>query len=133
MVAAVLPLTPEPWATAPATDSVLLLEQLATLRLENAALQERIRELEARLVQTSANSSRPPSADPFQAPARPKAPCKPLRSSERRDRGEGSIMSTSATIKEVMRELATLEDPKMREVNERRGDDHGVNLMQLRA
>jgi hypothetical protein len=33
-------------------------------------------------------------------------------------------MSTSTT----MRELAALEDPKMREANERRGDDHGVNL-----
>jgi len=32
-----------------------------------------------------------------------------------------------------MRELAALEDPKMREANERRGDDHGVNLTQLRA
>lgn len=32
-----------------------------------------------------------------------------------------------------MRELAALEDPKMREVNERRGDDHGVNLTHLRV
>ena len=59
--------------------------------------------------------------------------CTPLRSSERKDHGEGSIMSTSATVKGVMRELAALEDPKMREANERRGDDHGVNLTQLRA
>src|SRR5215208_8301896 len=65
-----------------------LLEQLATLRQENAALRaenaalqwesavlhERVRELEARLGQTSANSSRPPSSDPHQAPVRPKAP-----------------------------------------------------------
>jgi hypothetical protein len=42
-------------------------------------------------------------------------------------------MSTSTTFKEVMRELAALEDPKMREANERRGDDHGVNLTHLRA
>ncbi|RJT41108.1 DNA alkylation repair protein [Mesorhizobium waimense] len=42
-------------------------------------------------------------------------------------------MSTSTTIDDVMRELATLEDPKMREANERRGDDHGVNLTQLRS
>ena len=39
----------------------------------------------------------------------------------------------SVTIEEVKRELAALEDPKMREVNERRGDDHGVNLSHLRA
>lgn len=33
----------------------------------------------------------------------------------------------------VMAELAALEDPRMREVNERHGDDHGVNLTKLRA
>ncbi|MFI6395981.1 DNA alkylation repair protein [Nonomuraea sp. NPDC050547] len=32
-----------------------------------------------------------------------------------------------------MAELAVLEDPKIREVNERHGDDHGVNLTKLRA
>ncbi|MEU5950898.1 DNA alkylation repair protein [Streptomyces sp. NPDC047525] len=32
-----------------------------------------------------------------------------------------------------MAELAALEDPKAREVNERHGDDHGVNLTKLRA
>ena len=32
-----------------------------------------------------------------------------------------------------MRELAALEDPKMRKANERHGDDHGVNLTHLRA
>src|SRR5690606_18640274 len=32
-----------------------------------------------------------------------------------------------------MAELATLEDPRVREANARRGDDHGVNLGQLRA
>jgi len=42
-------------------------------------------------------------------------------------------MSTSTTIKEVMRELAALENPRMREANERHGDDHGVNLTQLRS
>jgi 3-methyladenine DNA glycosylase AlkD len=33
----------------------------------------------------------------------------------------------------VMAELATLEDPKIREVNARHGDDHGVNLGKLRS
>ncbi|MFE0172229.1 DNA alkylation repair protein [Streptomyces sp. NPDC059002] len=37
------------------------------------------------------------------------------------------------TVAEVMAELAGLEDPKAREVNERHGDDHGVNLGKLRA
>jgi 3-methyladenine DNA glycosylase AlkD len=41
-------------------------------------------------------------------------------------------MSTSTTLKQVMRELAALEDPKMREANERQSDDHGVNLTRLR-
>lgn len=37
------------------------------------------------------------------------------------------------TVAEVMAELAALEDPRAREVNERHGDDHGVNLGRLRA
>ncbi|WP_030176508.1 DNA alkylation repair protein [Spirillospora albida] len=37
------------------------------------------------------------------------------------------------TLAEVMAELAALEDPKVRAVNERHGDDHGVNLGGLRA
>src|SRR4051794_16474168 len=81
MSVTMLPRGPEPSATTPAADPVPLSEELATLRLENAALraamvalQARIRELEARLGQHSANSSRPPSSDSLQAPARPKAP-----------------------------------------------------------
>jgi transposase len=58
-----LPLPPEIWAATPCAAQALIV-----------ALQERIRELEARLGQTSANSSRPPSMDPFEAPPRPKAP-----------------------------------------------------------
>ncbi|MFW3169343.1 DNA alkylation repair protein [Geodermatophilus sp. CPCC 206100] len=38
-----------------------------------------------------------------------------------------------ATVAEVMAELAALEDAKTRGVNERHGDDHGVNLGELRA
>ena len=58
MLEAPLALAPELWATLLAPDPAPLLEQLATLRLENAALrvenaalQERVRELEARLSQ----------------------------------------------------------------------------------
>ncbi|MFE7552009.1 DNA alkylation repair protein [Streptomyces gardneri] len=40
---------------------------------------------------------------------------------------------TDATVAEVLAELAGLEDPKARAVNERHGDDHGVNLGKLRA
>lgn len=38
-----------------------------------------------------------------------------------------------ATAAQVLAELAELEDPKVRAVNERHGDDHGVNLGKLRA
>ena len=76
MIATTLPLAPEPWATLPAPDHALLPDQVATLRLENvalraenaalraehAALHEQVQELKARLGQTSANSSRPPSS-----------------------------------------------------------------------
>jgi 3-methyladenine DNA glycosylase AlkD len=37
------------------------------------------------------------------------------------------------TVAEVLAELAALEDPRIREVNARHGDDHAVNLTQLRA
>lgn len=40
---------------------------------------------------------------------------------------------TDVTVDELLAELAALEDPKIREVNERHGDDHGVNLGKLRA
>ncbi|MFI1464171.1 DNA alkylation repair protein [Nocardia carnea] len=38
-----------------------------------------------------------------------------------------------ATVAEVLAELAALEDPKIRAVNEKHGDDHGINLTKLRA
>ncbi|MFD4356650.1 DNA alkylation repair protein [Nocardia sp. NPDC058518] len=37
------------------------------------------------------------------------------------------------TVDEVMAELVALDDPKMRAVNEKHGDDHGINLTKLRA
>ncbi|UPW04794.1 DNA alkylation repair protein [Rhodococcus pyridinivorans] len=37
------------------------------------------------------------------------------------------------TIDELLTELAALDDPKIRAVNEKHGDDHGVNLSALRA
>lgn len=40
---------------------------------------------------------------------------------------------SSSTVHEVMAELADLENPKVRAVNERHGDDHGVNLSTLRT
>ena len=83
-----LPLAPEPMATTPAPDPARLLEERATLRqdtaalrtdnaarlVESAVLHERIRELEPRLGQTSANSSRPPSSDLPQAVAKRRPP-----------------------------------------------------------
>lgn len=40
---------------------------------------------------------------------------------------------TEPVLADVLSDLAALEDPKMRAVNERHGDDHGVNLSKLRA
>ena len=40
---------------------------------------------------------------------------------------------TGTTVEDVLAELAALEDPRVRAVNERHGDDHGVNLTKLRA
>ena len=75
-----LSLTTELQATVPAPHQEPLLAQLTTLRRENAALraqnavlEERIRELEARLGKNSSNSSRPPSSDPPQAPREPQS------------------------------------------------------------
>jgi 3-methyladenine DNA glycosylase AlkD len=42
-------------------------------------------------------------------------------------------MATNTPLERAMRELTALEDPKMREANQRRGDDHGINLTRLRA
>jgi 3-methyladenine DNA glycosylase AlkD len=50
--------------------------------------------------------------------------------------GEANVAESTATdttLDKVMAELATLEDARAREVNEKRGDDHGVNLSKLRA
>src|SRR5215212_4905725 len=46
-------------------------EQIAQLQQANAALQQRVADLEARVGQHSQNSSKPPSADPPSAPPRP--------------------------------------------------------------
>ncbi|MBD8506720.1 DNA alkylation repair protein [Hoyosella sp. G463] len=42
-------------------------------------------------------------------------------------------MTVAEVMAEVMAELADLEDPRVREVNEKHGDDHGVNLTKLRG
>ncbi|MEV6514159.1 DNA alkylation repair protein [Micromonospora chalcea] len=42
-------------------------------------------------------------------------------------------MAETTTVAEVTAELAALDDPKIRAVNARHGDDHGVNLGKLRA
>lgn len=44
-----------------------------------------------------------------------------------------TAFAPQATVGDVLAELAALEEPKVRAVNERHGDDHGVNLTKLRA
>ncbi|MBB5634034.1 3-methyladenine DNA glycosylase AlkD [Cryobacterium mesophilum] len=46
---------------------------------------------------------------------------------------EITIQRTDGPVDELLAELASLEDSRAREVNERHGDDHGVNLGKLRA
>ncbi|AIY03473.1 hypothetical protein ART_3874 [Arthrobacter sp. PAMC 25486] len=43
------------------------------------------------------------------------------------------MAEATETVAGLMAELAALEDPRARAVNERNGDDHGVNLGKLRA
>ncbi len=43
------------------------------------------------------------------------------------------MTETVETVAALMAELAALEDPRVRAVNENHGDDHGVNLGKLRA
>jgi 3-methyladenine DNA glycosylase AlkD len=47
------------------------------------------------------------------------------------DGRESDVAETD--VAELMAELAALADPKIRQVNERHGDDHAVNLTRLRA
>jgi 3-methyladenine DNA glycosylase AlkD len=47
------------------------------------------------------------------------------------DQQEAEVVEV--TVHEIVAELAELEDPKARAVNEKHGDDHGVNLGKLRA
>src|SRR4051794_29665022 len=56
----------------------------------------------------------------------PSAPTLPTRTT-------GGVHMAGTTVAEVTAELAGLEDPRVREVNERHGDDHGVKLGDLRA
>ena len=60
------------WVTPTTLDEALAL--LRALWEENAALRERVTELEAQLAQNSTNSSRPPSSDPPETPAAPPRP-----------------------------------------------------------
>lgn len=52
------------------------------------------------------------------------------RASEGQEEPDAEV---TAGVDELMAELSSLEDPRARAVTERHGDDHGVNLSQLRA
>jgi transposase len=68
----------EPAPPATLAEALTVIERLAAenahLRAQVAHLEQQVQALAARLGQTSANSSRPPSADPPQAPPRPPRP-----------------------------------------------------------
>lgn len=44
-----------------------------------------------------------------------------------------TVSALEASVADLRAELAALEDPRAREINEKHGDDHGVNLGKLRA
>lgn len=44
-----------------------------------------------------------------------------------------TVSALEASVADIRAELAALEDPRAREINEKHGDDHGVNLGKLRA
>jgi transposase len=110
MIEITLPRAPELWATVPAPDPAALLEQWtalwlenATLCAQNAALQEHIRELEARLGQDSFNSSRPPSSDPPQAPRkRPGVPSGRKRGGQLGHRGAYRALLPVEQVDEIV-------------------------------
>ena len=105
-----LPLPPELWAMVPAPVQGPLVEQWVALRLENAALcaqnaalHERVRDLEARLGQNSSNSSRPPSSDPPQASGNAKAPPSGRkRGGQPGHRGTFRVLLTSEQVDRVV-------------------------------
>jgi transposase len=68
---------PEVWATFPLAAQAVIVALVAERASERAAregLEARVRDLEARLRQTSSNSSRPPASDPPWGKRRPPAP-----------------------------------------------------------
>lgn len=61
------------WAIVSALSQVAHLERFAALHAGNQSQQARVRDLEAQLGGTAADSFRPPSSDPFYIPRRPKS------------------------------------------------------------
>jgi len=55
------------------------------------------------------------------------------RTSNGQEANVAQTTETGTTAAEVMAELADLEDPRIRDVNAKHGDDHGLNLGKLRA
>jgi transposase len=96
-----LPLPPDIWAATPCAAQALIVAQ-----------RERIRELEARLGQTSANSSRPPSSDPPHAPPRPKAlPSGRKRGGQPGHRGAFRRLLPVEQVDEIVAFVGTLPAP----------------------
>jgi 3-methyladenine DNA glycosylase AlkD len=57
----------------------------------------------------------------------------PARHQDDEERPMTATTTVDPTTEGVLAALAALEDPAMRAANEKRGDDHGVNLTKLRA
>lgn len=91
-----LDLTPEDWAATPPRVQAAF-RQLLALLAELPAVQARVAELEARLNQTSRNSSKPPSSAPPSAPPPQKTP--------RGSRFVERMLTVSATCQQHVRPL----------------------------
>jgi len=74
-----LGVSPDAWAHTPESVQLALLSLLDIVRAQSAQIKELqilVRELQAKLGQTSRNSSKPPSSDPPSAPPSPSRPAR---------------------------------------------------------
>lgn len=96
----------EDWAATPAAVRALVVaqqQQVVALEQSVAKLQARLAALEERLNQTSQNSSKPPSSDPPNAPARPQQPASGRKAGGQKGHpGHGRSLKPVASVNRVV-------------------------------
>jgi transposase len=104
---------PEDWANTPASVRTLVLtllasnaalqQQVSVLQEQVIALQQQVADLQEKVNRTSQNSSKPPSADPPSAPARPKrSPSKRRAGGQPGHRGHGRVHKAETEVDQVV-------------------------------